>query len=55
MTTRVTEALLEGRAQSEGVTNPMLDLRYGGQFGLANALGEWVSNAAYVQRKCSLF
>ena len=50
MTTRVTEALLEGRAQSEGVTNPMLDLRYGGQFGLANALGEWVSNAAYVQR-----
>ena len=50
MTTRVTEALLEGRAQSEGATNPMLDLRYGGQFGLSNSLGEWVSNAAYVQR-----
>ncbi len=50
MATRVTEALLEGRAQSEGVTNPMLDLRHGGQMGYANVLGEWVSNAAYVQR-----
>lgn len=50
MATRVTEALLDGKAQSEGATNPMLDLRFGGQMGYSNVLGEWVSNAAYVQR-----
>lgn len=50
MSSRVTEALLEGRAQSEGTTSPMLDLRHGGHYGLSNVLGEWVSSAAYVQR-----
>lgn len=50
MTTRKTDALLEGKAQGQGVNNDMLDLSYGGQMGYANNLKEWVSNAAYVRR-----
>lgn len=50
MATRVTDALLAGKSQSEGATSPMLDLRFGGQMGYSNVLSEWVSNAAYVQR-----
>lgn len=47
---RVTEALLDGKAFSKGVTSPMLDLSYGGQMGFSPDLREWVSNAAYVRR-----
>jgi hypothetical protein len=50
MSTRVTDALLGGNAQGQGVNNDMLDLSYGGQMGYANNLTEWVSNAAYVRR-----
>jgi hypothetical protein len=50
MAIRKNDALLEGKAQGQGVNNDMLDLSYGGQMGYANNLTEWVSNAAYVRR-----
>lgn len=50
MATRVTDALLDGKAQAQGTNNNMLSLSYGGQMGYANNLTEWVSNAAYVRR-----
>lgn len=50
MATRVSEALLEGRAFSRGTTQPMLDLTFGGQMGFSPDLREWVSNANYVRR-----
>lgn len=50
MSSRVTDALLQGKAQGQGVNNDMLDLSFGGQMGYANNLTEWVSNAAYVRR-----
>lgn len=47
---RLTDALLDQRAFAKGATQPMLDLSYGGQFGWAPNLTEWVSNQAYVRR-----
>lgn len=47
---RVTDALLDGKAFSRGVTSPMLDPSFGGQMGFSPDLREWVSNAAYVRR-----
>ena len=50
MAIRLTDALLGGKAQAQGVNSDMLDLSYGGQMGYTNNLTEWVSNAAYVRR-----
>lgn len=50
MATRVTDALLQGRAFSKGTTQPMLNPSFGGQGGFAPDLREWVSNANYVRR-----
>lgn len=47
---RLTEALLNNKAHSRGMTQPMLDLTMGGQMGFAPNLTEWVSNQAYVRR-----
>lgn len=47
---RVTDALLQGKAYSANRTQPMLDITYGGQFGYANDLTQWVSNSNYVRR-----
>lgn len=50
MDDRYTDALLDGRAFSRGTTNPMLNIKFGGQQGFGPDLREWVGNAAYVQR-----
>lgn len=50
MATRVTDALLGGEAQAQGSNVDMVNLSFGGQFGIVNNLTEWVSNAAYVRR-----
>jgi hypothetical protein len=47
---RLTSALLEQNAYANKVTQPMLDLSYGGQMGYSPNLTEWVSNQAYVRR-----
>jgi hypothetical protein len=47
---RVTDALLGGKAFSGGHTQPMLDPTFGGQMGYSPDLREWVSNQAYVRR-----
>lgn len=46
---RVTDAILTNKAYNQTET-PMLDLDYGGQFGWAPTLTEWVSNQAYITR-----
>jgi len=46
---RVTDALLGGRAFSSSDNIAMLDVSKGGQFGYAPNLKEWVSNQAYVR------
>ncbi len=47
-----TDATLNGQAYSSNLPNAagMLDLQYGGQFGWAPDLTQWVSNQAYVRR-----
>jgi hypothetical protein len=47
---RLTDAILDQKAFGRGQTQPMLDLRHGGQFGWAPNLTEWNSNQAYVRR-----
>lgn len=46
------DALLKGEAYSWGATNKdeILNLKYGGQFGWAPNLTQWVNNQAYVRR-----
>lgn len=48
--TRLTEAILGGKAFGAHANQPMLDLSYGGQHGWAPNLKEWISNQAYVRR-----
>lgn len=45
--TRMTDAILGNKAHGTGSKTPMVDLKYGGHFGWAPVLGEWVSSAAY--------
>ena len=47
---RISNAILSDSAFARGHTQPMLDLTYGGQFGFAPDLKEWVSNQNYVRR-----
>ena len=47
---RLTNALLGSQGFAIGATQPMLDMTYGGQFGWASDLTQWVSNQAYVRR-----
>lgn len=47
---RITDAILDQRAFGRGANQPMLDLTFGGQFGYAPNLVQWVSNQAYVRR-----
>ena len=47
---RLTNALLGNTAFGNGSTAPMLDVTYGGQFGWAPDLSQWVSNQAYIRR-----
>lgn len=47
---RLTEAILGQKAFGGHANQPMLDLTYGGQYGWAPNLTEWVSNQAYVRR-----
>jgi hypothetical protein len=47
---RITNALLEGKAFSQNYNQPMLDITYGGQLGWSPNLTQWVSNQAYVRR-----
>ena len=47
---RITNAVLDQKAFGRHTHQPMLDATYGGQFGHANVLAEWVSNQAYVRR-----
>jgi hypothetical protein len=47
---RITNTLLDQKAFGRGANQPMIDLTYGGQFGWAPNLKEWVSNQAYVRR-----
>ncbi len=47
---RLTNAILGNNAFGNGSTQPMLDLTYGGQFGWAPDLTQWVSNAGYIRR-----
>lgn len=47
---RLTNAILGNQAFSNGSTAPMLDVTYGGQFGWAPDLTQWVSNQAYIRR-----
>lgn len=47
---RITDAILGQKAFGRDATQPMLDLTYGGQFGYAPRLTEWVSNQAYVRK-----
>lgn len=49
MTTTVQERFLDGRATSQGWTQPMLDPTYGPQMGFAPDLRYWVNNANYKQ------
>lgn len=46
---RVTDAILK-TAYAKDHSRPMLDLSFGGQFGWAANLDEWVSNQAYVRK-----
>ena len=46
---RTTDAILTGQF-TQGYSNPMVDLRIGGQQGYAPNLAQFVNNAAYVQR-----
>ena len=48
---RITEALMQSKAQSTMSSQPMLDLTYGGQNGWQPVLNEWVNNQAYVRRQ----
>jgi len=47
---RLANAVLGNRAYGLGHTQPLLDMSYGGQFGFAPDLTQWVSNANYVRR-----
>lgn len=47
---RLTNAILGNQAFGNGSTAPMLDVTYGGQFGWAPDLTQWVSNQAYIRR-----
>lgn len=47
---RITDAILDQRAFGRGSNQPMLDPTFGGQFGYAPVLTEWVSNQAYVRK-----
>lgn len=47
---RLTEAILGGKAFGTHANQPMLDLTYGGQQGWSPNLKEWISNQAYVRR-----
>lgn len=48
---RVANAILQaGTSFATGHQSPMVDLQFGGQFGYAPDLSEWVSNQAYVRR-----
>lgn len=48
---RLTEAILGGDiAYSQGRQNTMLDLRFGGQHGIAPQLNQYISNQSYVSR-----
>jgi len=48
--TRLATALLGDKAFGNGVKQPLLDFRRGGQHGYAPNLTEWVSNQAYIRR-----
>ena len=47
---RQENALLGQKAFGANMTAPMLDPTYGGQFGYAPVLKEWISNQAYVRK-----
>lgn len=47
---RLTDAILEGKAYTAGKNAPMVDLAYGAQLGYAPNLTEFHNNAAYVRR-----
>ena len=47
---RLTDALLSDRGFARGAQHQMLDPTYGGQFGWAPNLNEWISNQAYVRK-----
>lgn len=47
---RIADALLGQKAYGANSTAPMLDPTFGGQFGYAPVLKEWVSNQAYVRK-----
>lgn len=47
---RVTNAIMGKAAYAATANAPVLNLEYGGQFGYAPNLKEWVSNAAYLRR-----
>lgn len=47
---RITDAILGQKAFGRDATQSMIDLTYGGQFGYAPRLTEWVSNQAYVRK-----
>lgn len=53
--TRVTDALLAGKAFSQYHAEPMLDLTYGGQMGYTPVMAEWVNNQAYVRKNLICF
>jgi hypothetical protein len=48
---RITNALLGNQAYAVGATQPMIDITYGGQFGYAPDLTQWVSNQAYIRKQ----
>lgn len=47
---RLTDALLGSSAFGVGANQPMLDPTYGGWFGFAPVMKEWISNQAYMRR-----
>lgn len=47
---RVTEALMGGKAFSVGHSSPMLNMQYGGQMGFSPDITEYVSNQNYVRK-----
>ena len=51
---RITDAILNNKAYNQSDA-PMLDLDYGGQFGWAPSLAEWVSTQAYISRDVVCF
>lgn len=47
---RLQDTLLVGRAYNEGLSNPSINLAYGGQQGYCPDIGTYYANAAYIRR-----